>query len=200
MTLKNRYNAVWVVAKTKIRFSKYPVWTEPIYARTYTVSVRPIRVDSETTFINGSGEELFTVKQQSCPIDLQTRKIRKLDTVNYPSDMPLTASVIDEPFIKLNGAFSEADLAYEQRVFVTDIDYSRHTNNVMYIRFILNALSSEFTDRNMITDFEIHYINESCEGQTLKIYKKQNDGALEFLITEGQRDIVRAAMKYRPLQ
>lgn len=61
---------------------------------------------------------------------------------------------------------------YEQKVFSADIDYSRHTNNAVYVKYIANTLSCEFLDKNKITDFEIHYINESKEGQNLRVYKK----------------------------
>ena len=41
-------------------------------------------------------------------------------------------------------------------------------NNVSYVKFIINTLSSEFIDRYQTTDFEIHYIDESKEGQNIK--------------------------------
>ena len=113
----------------------------------------------KTTFKNKEGENYFCAKQEMCPIDLVTRKIRKVNTVNYPSNMETEENIIYEPFFKLTADFSEDDLVYKQKVFLTDIDYSRHTNNVSYVKFIMNTLSSEFIDRYQITDFEIHYIN-----------------------------------------
>lgn len=127
---------------------------------------------------------------------METRKIRKIDTVNYPSDMETEENIIQEAYSKLNEVFSEDNLIYEQKVFSTDIDYSRHTNNVMYVRYIANTLSCEFLDKNKITDFEIHYINESKEGQILKIYKIEKNSLIEFLIKEGEREIIRASLSY----
>lgn len=194
--LRNQNNAAWVVSKTKVHFNKYPTWKDIIYARSYTTKVKPIRVEMETTFKNKDGEEYFCAKQEMCPIDLETRKIRKINTVNYPPDMETEENIIDEPFLKLTADFSEDDLVYKQKVFLTDIDYSRHTNNVSYVKFIINTLSSEFIDRYQITDFEIHYINESKEGQILRIYKKEKENSIEFLIKEGEKEIVRANLIY----
>lgn len=196
IVLKNQNNAVWVVSKAKLHFNKYPNWRDVIYGRSYTTKVKPIRVEMETTFKNEEGEILFSAKQESCAIDLETRKIRKVETVNYPSDMETEENIIQEAYSKLNESFSEDNLIYEQKVFSTDIDYSRHTNNVMYVRYIANTLSCEFLDKNKITDFEIHYINESKEGQILKIYKIEKNGLIEFLIKEGEREIIRASLSY----
>lgn len=56
-----------------------------------------------------------------------------------------------------------------------------------------------FLDKNQITDFEIHYLNESTEGQTLKIYKKEREQEIEFLIKEkdNNKEIARAVLKYK---
>lgn len=196
--LKNENNAIWVVSKTKVHFNKYPTWRDIVYGRTYTTKLKPIRVEMETTFTNEKGENLFVTKQESCAIDLNTRKIRKIDTVNYPKDMEIEENTLVDPFLKLNESFSENDFVYEQKIFSTDIDFSRHTNNAAYVKFILNTLSCQFLDKNKVTDFEIHYINESTEGQKLKIYKKEKDNIIEFLIKEKEtnKEIVRAFLKY----
>ena len=196
VVLRNENNAVWVVTKTKIHFNKYPTWGDIIYGRTYTTKVKPIRVEMETTFKNKEKEILFSIKQESCVLDLKTRKIRKVDTVNYPTDMETEENVLQEPYLKLNEKFSEDDFVYEQKIFSTDIDYSRHTNNVAYVKYIINTLSCEFLDQKQITDFEIHYITESKEGHILRIYKKEKDNSIEFLIKEGEREIIRASLNY----
>lgn len=197
VVLKNKNNAAWVVSKTKVHFNKYPTWKDVIYGRSYTTKVKPIRVEMETTFKNKHDDILFVTKQESCVIDLDTRKIKKIDTVNYPYDMEIEYNLINEPFLKLNEEFSQKNFVYSQKVFSTDIDYSRHTNNVSYVRYIVNTLSCNFLDNNQITDFEIHYINESMEGQTLKIYKKEKQNSINFLIKNEEKEVVRANLKYK---
>lgn len=43
----------------------------------------------------------------------------------------------------------------------------------------------------------MHYINESKEGQILRIYKKAREQEMEFLIKEKDREIARAILKYK---
>ncbi len=50
--------------------------------------------------------------------------------------------------------------------------------------------------KNKITDFEIQYINESKEGQILKIYKKEVDKNIRFLIKDDEKEIIRANLMF----
>ena len=50
--------------------------------------------------------------------------------------------------------------------------------------------------KNKITDFEIHYINESKEGQNLRVYKKVKSNVIDFLIMKKEREIVKAKLLF----
>ncbi len=190
--VKNNDNAVWVVSKTKVHFNKFPLWADVIKGICYTTKIKPIRVEVEIAFKNIDDEVLFVMNQESCVLDVETRKIRKINTITYPSDMEVEQSLTQDGYLKLNDQFTEDNLAYEQKIYSQDIDYSRHVNNAIYVRYIMNALSCDFLSKNKITDFEIHYINESKEGQILKIYKKEENKNIRFLIKDDEKEIIRA--------
>lgn len=195
--LKKNNNAIWVVTKTKIHFNKYPMWREPVQGQSYTTKIKPIRIQLETAFKNKQKEVLFCTKQEACIIDLDTRKLRKINTVDYPENMTTKESIFEKPYARLKEEFSEKDFIYNQKIYSSDIDFSKHTNNVSYVKYLVNTLPCSFFEKNTITDFEIHYISESREGQNLKIYKKDKEDAIEFLITDGENEIVRAKCKLK---
>ena len=199
IVLKKENKAIWVLARTKIHFIKKPKWKEIIKGNAYTTKITPIRVETETKFTNIDNEPLFYANQQSCVIDLESRKIRKVDSVNYPLDMEVRPTYTKINYLKLNEHFKEKDKIYEKKVFSTDIDYSGHTNNAIYVRCVVDTLSCEFIDNHIITDFEIQYISESKEGQTLEIYRKIKENEIDFLIKEGEREIIRANLKYKAI-
>lgn len=194
--LKSENNAIWVLAKTKVHFNKYPKWRDLIEGTVFTTGIKPIRVKTEAQFKDKDNNVLFYANQETCVIDLTDRKIRKINTVNYPTGVQIKEGINKEKYLRLNTEFTEADKVYEQKIHSTDIDFSYHTNNVSYVKYILNSLNSDFIDSHKITDFEIHYINESKEGQKLSIYKKIKDNEIEFLIKEENREIARANLKY----
>lgn len=195
--LKRENNAIWVLTKTKVHFNNLPVWRDVVEGTVFTTNIKPIRVGTETQFKDKDNNILFYANQETCAIDLDDRKIKKISTVNYPKDLEIIEGINKEKYLKLNDEFTIDDKVSEQIVHSTDIDFSHHTNNVSYIRFILNSLSSEFLDNCKVTDFEIHYINETKEGQKLEIYRKLKDTDVDFLIKENDREIVRANLKYK---
>lgn len=198
LTLTNKYNAVWVYSKTKVHFWKKPIWRDELNIRTVASKIKPIRINLETVFNDKNKENLFTVIQETCVIDLDKRKAKKLNSINYPLDMEMEMPIFNDDFQKINESFEKNDFVYEQKLFSSDIDYSKHTNNVVYIRLIMNSLENEFLNKINITDFEIHYLNESKEGEILKIYKKEKNSEIDFLIKDEKesKEIVRANLKY----
>ena len=198
ITVRKKDNAVWVITKTKIHFQKFPKWLDEMEEKSYTIKSKLARTELETTFKDKKGNLFFVAIQESCPIDMTTRKVRRISTITYPADMEEQDSILNKPYLRLNEVFEEKDKKYIQKVLATDIDFSHHTNNVMYVRYLLNAFSSEFWSEKQITDFEIHYIAEVREGAILQIYAKQIDErTIDFLIKEKDKEIVRARISYQ---
>ena len=194
--LKAKNNAIWVVTKAKMHFYKYPMWRDEISGIGRTTKVKPIRTEMETTFKDKENKLLFSTRQETCVIDLDTRKIRKVETVDYPEDMEAEEPIFQDAYQVLKDDFSEEDYVYKQKVFSSDIDFSRHTNNVSYVKYIINTLPCKFFEDNKVTDIEIHYISETKEGQTLKIYKKEKENSVLFLITDEEKEVIRAKIDY----
>lgn len=196
-TTKINDNALWVVAKTRINFTKFPKWLDTIKGHSYTAQTKLARVELETTFKDKNDNILFVVNQESCPIDITTRKIRKINTISYPTDMETIDAIHKEPFLKLDTFFEDIDKVYSFNVLATDIDFSNHVNNAVYVRYILNTFPSDFWNDKTITYFEIHYIRETKEGQLLTIFKKEIDiGTIDLLIKDDMSEIIRAKIIY----
>ncbi len=63
----------------------------------------------------------------------------------------------------------------------------------------MSMINSEILNNNIITDFEINYINESKEGQLLDIYRKDYENKIDFLIKIEENELVRARIKLKEL-
>lgn len=196
LRLKKQDNALWVLAKTKLKFFNKASWLDKLYAKGYTVKNTALRTYIESTFYNQDNKLVFVALQENAVIDLATRKARKIDTVSYPKDMEYEKSAKELTFEKMSDIFSENDFVYNQKTYYTDIDFSKHTNNVVYIRHILNTLSSKFFTEHRIEDFEIHYLHETIEGDLLSVYKKETDNEAKFLIKSGDNEVVRAKLTF----
>ncbi|MBR3281620.1 MAG: hypothetical protein IKI57_07310 [Clostridia bacterium] len=196
MSVRIKDNAVWVVAKSRVHFYKDLTWLDQVQGETYTTMVKAAKIETETKFTNENGDVVFAITHQHCPLNMETRRIIRVDDITFPKDMELDPSLFEDDYLKMRDTFDEEDFVYEQKAYSQDIDYSNHVNNVAYIRFMMNALTNDYIDSIKITDAEIHYLAESKEGQVLRIYKKDLDNEMRFLIKEVEREIIRASVRY----
>lgn len=196
LRLKKQDNALWVLSKTKLKFFNRASWLDKLYAKGYTVKNTALRTYIESTFHNQENKLVFVALQENAVIDLNTRKLRKIDSVSYPKDMEYEKPEKELSFEKLTGEFSEKDFVYNQKTYYTDIDFSNHTNNAVYIRHILNTFPSKFYSEHQVEDFEIHYLHETKEGDLLSVYRKEITNSVEFLIKSGDNEVVRAKLSF----
>ena len=197
-TVSTKNNAVWVITKTKIKFIKRPVWKDKIFIRIYSVKVSAIRFSVEIRFENENRECVVIAKQEYCAMDIDARKARKISTISFPTDLEVENEEYLEEYRKLRDKFTQSEFVYSTKITSQDIDFSKHTNNVVYVRYLMNIFSCEYLESNEIDEFEIHYISESKEGQNLDIYKKEfSDKEIEFLIKVEDKDIASAYIKFK---
>ncbi len=197
LRLKKQDNALWVLSKTKVRFFNKAVWLDKLFARGYTIKNTALRTYIESVFYNQDNKLIFLALQENAVIDIETRKVRKISSISYPNDMEYEKSVKELTFEKLTDDFSENDFVYNQKIYYTDIDFSNHTNNAVYIRHILNTFPSDFFGKHTVEDFEIHYLHETLEGDLLSVYRKESEGTADFLIKSGDNEVVRAKLTFK---
>ena len=187
--IRKDYNAFWVVSKLKIHFKKYPKLLDTVAYHTFISGKSKIRLNLDYIFSDSSDSILFLAKQELCPVDWNTRKIKKLDCLDR-----LSIDNSKMSFSRWGWNIDEFEKCYDYTVLYCDTDSNYHVNNTSYIRFILNAFDSKFFDMHTIRDLEIHYINECHEKDTIIIYKKTLDNKILFIITCNNIKIIEAKL------
>ena len=173
ITMKNKYNSAWVITKTLINIVNKPMWETNFTEKAQIINVSKIRFDIAFEAIDKDKNIIYKAKQQYCPIDLTTRKIRKIETVEFPDDLEKVDSIFEKTFERGSIEFSEDDLVEKVKVKYTDIDFTKHTNNVKYVKFILDNLGSDILDIKQISDIQLDYLKESKENDLIKLYRKE---------------------------
>lgn len=196
-TLRATDNAAWVYTRTKLHSAKRAFWNTKTCAKSFVSSKSAIKLDIETDLRDDSGDVVFVAKTEMCAIDFSERKLRKIDSLSFPKDLEVQESGIGRAYSKLNCEFTENDFCFETKVFASDTDFTHHTNNAHYTKYLMNTFSSDFYDTKVITDFEIQFSKETVENDIVRIYKKQTaENEFSFLIKCNEIVIVKALLKY----
>lgn len=186
-----KYNAAWVITKSKYVFHKFPQWHDKIIAKSYIASKSELRIDTCSDFYDANNELLFCCKQEFCIIDRTQRSLKKLSNINFPEDICLYETSLQSPYARIKCTFDENEKVCAHLVHSTDIDFTNHVNNTKYIYYIMSTFSSEFLKSNFIKEFDIAYLGESKEGNLLEVYEKDELTEKIFCIKNDGKEIIK---------
>ena len=83
----------------------------------------------------------------------------------------------------------------------SDIDYLHHTNNISYIRYLVNQWPAEDLSKRPVRVIEVQYAGQTYEGDTLQIWecarKAETPAAERFAILKDGNSIVNCAVERR---
>lgn len=200
LTLRVKDNALWVITRSRFRIYKNTIWNAPIRMSSHLVQRTPLRVTVETRITDDCGQMIIAIRQEFCPLDLTTHRIRKIETISFPSDAETETAVFQEDYEPLKATFCDANLILNAHIVSSDIDYSNHVNNVMYVKYIYNCFSSDFWITHQPVGFEVHHIAEAKEAEEIHVYyKKEGDNTLEFLISNEEKEFCRVKVMFKEL-
>lgn len=189
ITVKKLYNAMWVFTKNRIKFLKPLAWGELFTVDCFITGFSLVKLNVETAIKNAQNEIIAYSKVELCALDLETGRIRKTSTVGLDDSFERHPSLTEVEFTR----FDDAELPLIESVTVrsTNIDFSRHTNNVEYLRFVLNTYTvQELLDRP-VKEIEVCYINQSYENDELQVYKSTNANADTIAIRKQDKTIIK---------
>lgn len=196
--LSKSHRAVWAVARTKLRFDRPPFWMDRVRLRVWPVKLTPIAVHLNVLLESEAGEPLVRCRQELCVLDAVDHSLRRVDSTPFPLDMALLPPALPDPCRRM-----KLDLGPEKRVFThtirtSDTDMNHHMNNAAYLRLVCDALPSSFWDRQRIREFDVQYVNESVEGETLDVLLELEEEAGAVQMKQGDKTLLKAAFLLGP--
>lgn len=177
ITAMREYDAMWVFVKNTLRVFRRPGWREEYELRCFISgrSAAKLLIDTELCS-PATHEPLAHARLELCALDLKTGRIRKAATVGVSDAIPCEEPLPELSFTHFSkGAPTRLETV---RVRSTNLDYCSHTNNIEYLRFILNTYRAEQFQEREIIQAEIHYGNQTFEGNEIEIFRN----------SEGQTD------------
>lgn len=179
-----KYKAMWLIVKNNIRFVRRPVWREEFRVRCYISKHTAVKLNIDTIAEGKDGGLLLKARTELAAVDLESGRIRKAATVGFTEDM--AHEIVTEGLEFSRFPKTEDNNVDTVTVRSTSLDYCYHTNNIEYVRFVLNSYDSDFFKTHDPAGLEIHYLSQSFEGDKLDIGKiREEDGDLFRIRRDG---------------
>ncbi len=192
LTAKRLYGAIWVFAKTKIKFLKNIEWNNEYNVTCFISKISNVTINIDVAIKNAGGELCFYSRTELCALDLQTGRIRRVSTVGVNESITTETPLTEIEFSKIEAEnLPEADRV---KVKFTNIDYAVHTNNVEYIRFMFDTYRYSEMRNFRAREIEVLYQNQSFENDVLTVCKSTSCGKDVFEIRKEDKTIVKCEL------
>ena len=139
-------------------------------------------------------EIVFYSRVEECALDISTQRIRKLNTVGVNETMLAETPLIDIQFCKFD--YENLPIVEQVKVRSTNIDMSHHTNNLEYLRFVLNTFSVKELETKLIKEMEVIYANQSFENDMLDVHKLELQNKVVIVLQKQDKPIVKCEVLF----
>ncbi len=166
LTVRRKYGALMVFAKNHLQFLQDINWQDEIVADCFFSMKSAARINADVCVKKGGKIALYA-RTEICAVDGQTGRIRRMDTIDTEQRIKVVTAPYDLPWNTMDGADKLVDTV---PVRTSNIDYAGHTNNVEYIRLLINTFTLDEWRGMAPKELQIAYQNQSFLGDTLSIY------------------------------
>ena len=178
--LPEQYGAAWIYTQYHVKINRKIGYDEPLYLKQWIQPYRrPLLLTLDST-IEQKDEIVAYGKIETCVFDLKHQLPRRLSSIDFPAEI---AEEIDNDipaFLGLEKSADEMDECYRKTVRVSDLDKSRHMNNLRYIEMFQDAYGSDFWSQKEPHQMEIRFLSQCREGETLSVCSRDDDTGTHF--------------------
>ena len=98
-------------------------------------------------------------RTEVCAVDVENARLRRLDAVGIGEDIRVYRALADIEWQQIDKADTLVDTL---TVRTSNIDYAGHTNNIEYIRMLLNTFTLKEWSGGIVTrELQIAYVSQS---------------------------------------
>ena len=197
-TFAKNNNAFWIVSKIRMNFKKAIKFADEITLKTWPLKPGMLIMPRDYEFVSDNGEVMVSATSEWCVLDLETRRPRRVTSTTIDtSDDYLTNRTDAGEFSRLRETVEDDNKVYERVIRSSDIDENLHTNNCIYTRIVMDCFGVDFLREHPVKSFEIHFINETREGDILILYSKQQENNTYYVEAKCQgKTVIKALIEF----
>ncbi len=192
VTLREKYNAMWVFTKNQFKCMRRPIWNEEVTLRSRRLKSNRLIYYMLIEMIDSHQEIILSDVLELCVLDRNTFRFKRLSEVG-----------LDTVDCDIDIDYTIPSLTYEPKCSVevtpTMIDYSMHLNNAQSILIFLNHLTLEETTEmgKCPFKFTIHYRSQARLNEKMTLNLAKENGTYGYrLDKEDGTNVVCATVEH----
>jgi acyl-ACP thioesterase len=178
-------NEFWVIISLMVRMVAYPEWGQKIIVETWPKGVDRLFAYRDFRIMDSKGTVIGAATSAWMILDQETRRPKSVDIVKPLLHLATHQDVLEgnPPILS---PLKEINSTESRKVRFTEVDQHGHVNNIRYIDWSLDALSSEWRQTHRIRTMVINYLSEVIAGEIIRI--TTGSGKENAFIIQGHRE------------
>ena len=173
MAYLNTIHRTWVLSRLVIELNQIPKAYEKFIVETWIDSAMRYFTSRNFKITNNDGRIFGYGKSIWAMIDTETRQPSDILSVregliNEYVDKDYPCPIVKPSRVKID---DNAELVRTIETHYNDVDINGHINSIKYIEHVLNLWDVDWYREHQIKRFEIAYISESHQGDSLSFYR-----------------------------
>ena len=161
-------NEFWVIVSLMIRMNANPEWGQTITVETWPKGIDRLFAFRDFKIMDAGGAVIGAATSTWMILDQDTRRPKSVDVVKPVLHMASNHDGL-EGHPPLLMPLQEITHTETRQVRFSEVDQNGHVNNIRYIDWCLDALSSEWHRKHRIRTLVINYLSEVRGDDTMEI-------------------------------
>ena len=163
-------NRFWVLSRIAADIEIWPGWEETIVVKTWPRGTDRLFALRDFRVFYPDGRQIASASSSWLVVDRTTRRVQRPDSLltSFNADIPAESS-LGRNADKLEPLTADIYTSTPFRVRVSDLDINLHTNNVGYIKWIVDSYDLQFRLSNVPLSVEVNYLAESRWDEELAV-------------------------------
>lgn len=149
----------WMLLKQYVIFDYLPPWNTVLTVKTWPRNITGLRALRDYSVTDSGGNSVARSVANWVLIDVDTRKLVKIDKVVKHLKAVEESAVSSAHRIKIEKQTGRKSNVLFKAGY-SDIDINHHVNNISYIRWCLDTIPLNYQKENILNDFSVEYIEE----------------------------------------
>jgi medium-chain acyl-[acyl-carrier-protein] hydrolase len=175
-------NMAWVLFRIQIRMDSYPSYHENVNIETWPAMIKNPYDFRAFIITDEKGDRIGTAMTTWALIDIASRRPVRIP-VDFEEAHDPGKELPFEPDMRKIGLVKSVDNETSFRVNFHDIDANIHTNNVSYLRWVIDSIPMTFLKTYRVRDVLLEFKAESFYDDTLVTQTEISDTGSELQCT-----------------
>jgi acyl-ACP thioesterase len=180
------FDQAWVLSRMRVEITELPKWKDTVTVKTWINTLENSRsVRALELYVNGIklvGSETFWAV-----FNTKTRRPEQLALPYSHFKLFPENKATNESFSKIN-VLGNTEIVLKKTVLLSDLDIVNHVNNVKYLEWCLDFVTTELILNQKVANFEMNFMKELSLGDSISIHENATQNKTIFSVAKEDKN------------